>query len=324
MERSISPGFDENNNINIAILNILIIMPIPDYQTIMLSTLKFLSDGREHKLREIIIGVSDEFNLTENERKELLPSGHQPIIDNRVGWAKTYLSKAGLVSSPRRGYAHITDRGKHVISEKPKKIDVKFLEQFSEFKEFRMLRRESTKPSVDNQTIKEKTPDEQILDGMNAINVNLAQEILNQLHQTDPSFFERVIGQLLTSMNYGEHEITGGSGDGGVDGIVNQDKLGLDRIFFQAKRYGPNNPVTARDVRDFVGTLDLRGVNKGLFITTSRFPKNTKDILSRTPKNIILIDGPHLANLMIEYDVGVSTEKIFRIKKIDIDFFSEE
>jgi len=159
--------------------------------------------------------------------------------------------------------------------------------------------------------------------GYNSINASLTQELLEKLRNVDPYFFEEVVGELLSTMGYGRFEPTPGSGDEGVDGIVYQDKLGLEKIFFQAKRYSEGNSVTARDVRDFVGTLDLHGVNKGIFITTSRFPRDTNDILKKTIKTIVLVDGPKLAKLMIEHDVGVGTQKIYKIKKIDIDFFPE-
>ena len=300
-------------------------MGIPDYQTIMLPLLNFISDGEEHKSRDVAEHISNEFNLSEEERKKLLSSGKQPIIRNRVGWARTYLLKAGLLESPKRGTVRITEKGLGVLKQNPEKINVKFLEKFPDFIEFRTLKRETSKESPKAEDDNEgETPDELMEKGNNLINASLSQELLNTLRKSDPYFFEEVVGKLLSGMDYGECEITGSSGDKGVDGIVNQDKLGLDRIFFQAKRYDENNSVTARDVRDFVGTLDLQGVNKGIFITTSKFPKDTTEILKKTPKNIILIDGHKLTRLMIEHDVGVTTEKIYRVKKIDSDFFIEE
>ena len=233
--------------------------------------------------------------------------------------------KAGLLESTKRGYARITNRGTEVLKKKPEKINVKYLNQFPEFVEFRTLKKDKKKKdNKDEVDIEVQTPDELIEKGYSIINADLAKELLAKLRDVDPFFFEHIVGKLLTSMGYGKSNITKRSGDKGIDGIVNQDKLGIDRIFFQAKRYDENNIVTASDVRDFVGTLDLNGVSKGIFITTSKFPKYTMDIISKTPKNIILINGLKLADLMIEYDVGVSTEKIYRIKKIDSDFFSEE
>jgi len=160
--------------------------------------------------------------------------------------------------------------------------------------------------------------------GYDSINISLIQDLLEKLRRVDPYFFEEIIANLLFVMGYGESTVTKKSRDGGIDGVVNQDKLGLDKIFFQAKRYKEDSLVTAKDVRDFVGTLDLNGVNKGIFITTSRFPKDTIEILGKPPKNIILIDGPKLARLMIEYNVGVSSEKKYEIKIIDSDFSPED
>jgi restriction system protein len=300
-------------------------MAIPDYQLLMLPLLKFLSDEQEHKTREAVEKLADEFNLSEEERKELLPSGQQPIIDNRIGWARTYMLKAGLLSAPRRGYIKITPKGLEVLEQNPAKINVKFLEQFPDFIEFRTIKKETSKDtSKDEEEIENVTPDELMEKGYNSINASLAQELLEKLRIVDPYFFEQIIANLLSAMGYGKSSVTKKSNDGGIDGEVNQDKLGLDKIFFQAKRYGENNSITARDVRDFVGTLDLHGVNKGIFITTSRFPKDTHEILKKTPKNIILINGPKLAQLMIEYNIGVSPEKVYEIKRIDSDFFPEE
>lgn len=300
-------------------------MAIPDYQSLMLPLLKFLSDKQEHKTREAVEKLSDEFELSEDERKELLPSGQQQIIDNRIGWARTYMLKAGLLSSPKRGYIKISPKGLEVLKQNPEKINVKFLEQFPDFIEFRTIKKETSKDTTkDEDEIEDVTPDELMEKGYNSINASLTQELLEKLRNIDPYFFEQVVANLLSAMGYGKSTITKKSGDGGIDGEVNQDKLGLDKIFFQAKRYGESNSVTARDVRDFVGTLDLHGVNKGIFITTSRFPGDTSQILNKTPKNIILIDGPELARLMIEYGVGVSSEKIYEIKRIDSDFFPEE
>ena len=301
-------------------------MAIPDYQTLMLPLLKILSNGEEFKTRDLVEKLSFEFKLSEEEKSELLPSGKQPIMKNRVGWAKTYLLKAGLLISEKRGFIKISENGLDVLKQKPEKINVKFLEQFPEFIEFRTIKKETSSETIETskEEISDATPTELIEDGFNSINASLAQELLQNLRNMDPYKFEEVVAELLSAMGYGKSQVTQKSGDGGIDGFVNQDKLGLDRILFQTKRYNEDNSVTAREVRDFVGTLELNGVDKGIFITTSKFPKNTDEILKRTPKNIILINGTKLAKLMIEYDVGVSTQKIFKIKQIDTDFFDNE
>lgn len=205
---------------------------------------------------------------------------------------------------------------------KPERINVSFLRQFEGFEEF--YRGKKGDSNNKEETSDEKTPDELMDEGYKQIHSNLAEDLLDKLRSIDPFYFEDIVGKLLANMGYGEHQTTKRSGDKGIDAIVNQDQLGLDRIFVQAKRYAKNNPVSAHEVRDFVGTLDLEGVQKGVFITTSKFPKDTQDIIAKTPKNIILIDGNKLASLMIEYNVGVSLDKIYEIKKIDSDFFAED
>ncbi len=294
-------------------------MTIPDFQSIMLPLLKIISDGREYQTREIINKIADEFNLSEEDRKKLLPSGTQPIIDNRVGWAKSYMKNAGLLESPKRGYVKISDRGIGVLKQNPKRIDIQFLDQFPEFVDFRS----PTQESATAEDVEDITPDELIEKGFNSVNTSLVKEIIEKIREVDPYYFEQIVGKLLTSMGYGSAKITQRSGDGGIDGEISQDKLGLDKIYFQTKRYAENNPVTARDVRDFVGTLSIKQAQKGVFITTSRFPNNTKEILGGVQKSVILIDGKALAELMIEYSVGVNSKKTYTIKEIDNDFFIE-
>lgn len=299
-------------------------MAIPDYQTIMLPLLKFAGDKQEHSLREAINYLASEFNLNEEEMNELLPSETQKVFDNRVGWARTYMKKAGLLIDPQRGYFKIAERGLNLLKENLDKIDIKLLGQFPDFVEFRKLKKTTTKEKVSKGQIEGETPDELIEKGHKLIKASLALELLTKLRDSDPYYFEKIIGNLLAAMGYGKFKGTPKSGDKGIDGIVYQDKLGIDRIYFQAKRYKENNNVPARDIRDFVGTLDIHGVNKGIFITTSNFPRDTKSVLEKTPKHIVLIEGKKLANLMIEYDVGVTTEKTYKIKKIDLDFFTDE
>lgn len=300
-------------------------MVVPDFQSIMLPLLKYLNDEKEHTLREVIERISNEFNLTDEEKVIMLPSGRQPMIDNRVGWARTYMKKAGLIIMPRRGYMKISKEGMEVLNRNPEKINVRFLKKFPEFVEFREMKAEKLEAPEDlSETNEEETPDELMERGNKLINASLITELLQELRTCNPYYFEKIVGNLLEVMGYGDYEITKKSNDGGIDGIVNQDKLGIDKIFFQAKRYKENNQVTASNVRDFVGTLELSGVNKGIFFTTSKFPSNTEELLRGTQKNIILIDGPKLAELMIEYNLGVSIEKTYYIRKIDSDFFSED
>lgn len=300
---------------------------IPDYQVLMLPLLKLLGDRKEHNFVDLINELSEQLNLTEEEKIAKTSYG-TTIIDNRVGWAKTYLKKAKLLEYTKRSYSQITERGLEVLSKNPPKIDVKFLEQFDEFLEFRSIKNIdqtnliTNSPTTDN-SCQNKTPIELMEDGYNSINANLKQELLDKLREYPPAFFEKTILKLLEKMGYGKGEVTGKSGDGGVDGIIYQDKLKLEKIYLQAKRFAENNPVTAHMVRDFVGALEVNGVNKGVFITTSKFPKDSLSNI-RSQKSIKLIDGYELADLMIEHNLGVSIENTFEIKKIDLDFFDEE
>lgn len=302
-------------------------MTIPDYQTVMLPVLKFLGDEEEHSFKDLVEHISNEFSLTEEEKQDLLPSGTQPIINNRVGWARTYMKKAGLLEDPQRGYVRITKRGLEVIKQNPPKIDIHFLAKFPEFIEFRSIKKEESYNKEENEEkeqVENKTPDELMENGFNSIQANLSQELLDRIRTNSPTFFENVVLKLLEAMGYGRGKVTGQSGDGGIDGFINQDKLGLDKIFFQAKRFGEGNPVSASMLRDFVGTLDMNGVNKGVFITTSKFPKDAVNTISKTHKSIVLIDGTTLVRHMVDFDIGVSTEKIYKIKRVDSDFFVEE
>ncbi|MEN7981819.1 MAG: restriction endonuclease [Nanoarchaeota archaeon] len=300
-------------------------MAVPDFQSIMLPLLKYLQDEKEHTLREVIEHISKEFNLTDEEKMILLPSGKQPTIDNRVGWARTYMKKAGFILMPSRGYMKISKKGLEVLQQNLPKINIAYLKKSPEFVEFQTMKSEKVKDSAKiSEDNEDETPDELMERGNKLINSNLIPDVLSELRSCDPYYFEKIVGNLLETMGYGDFEVTKKSNDGGIDGIVNQDKLGIDKIFFQAKRYAENNSVTAHEVRDFVGTLELSGVNKGIFITTSKFPSNTQELIRGAQKNIILINGQKLAELMIEYNLGVSIERVYKIKKIDSDFFRED
>ncbi|HOL54123.1 MAG TPA: restriction endonuclease [Candidatus Paceibacterota bacterium] len=300
-------------------------MPIPDYQSIMLPLLKFAGDKKEHSIREAIEYIANSFNLTEDERREVLPSGQQYIIDNRVGWARTYLKKAGLLESTRRSYFKITDLGLEVLQKAPKEINVKFLDQFPQFIEFRNLRRE--KGEEEKEESLTQTPQELLEYGYQRIKKDLASELLDLVKQASPRFFEKLVVELLIKMGYGGSlkdagKAIGQSGDGGIDGIIKEDKLGLDVIYIQAKRW--ENVVGSKEVRNFVGSLAGQKANKGVFITTSSFTKDALEYVKTIPHKVILIDGEMLTQLMIENDIGVSKITSYDIKKIDSDYFEEE
>ncbi len=300
-------------------------MAIPDYQSIMLPLLKFAGDKKEHSIRDAIEYISAQFNLSEDERREVLPSGRQYIIDNRVCWAKTYLKKAGLLESTKRSYFKITDLGLEVLQQDPQEINVKFLEQFPEFIEFKNIRKEKGKEEKEERLL--QTPQELIEYGYQRIQKELASELLNRVKQASPWFFEKLVIELLLKMGYGGSlkdagKAIGHSGDGGIAGIIKEDKLGLDVIYIQAKRW--ENVVGSREVRNFVGSLAGQKANKGVFITTSSFTKDALEYVKTIPHKVILIDGEMLTQLMIENDIGVSRITSYDIKRIDSDYFEEE
>ncbi len=298
---------------------------IPDYQSIMQPLMEILSDEKEYSNIELIELISNKFNLTDEDRNTETKSGVR-LIDNRVGWAKTYLKKAKLVEYTKRGYVKITRLGKDVLSKNPTKIDNKFLEQFDDFLEFKSLIKSNNNlqnNNILNQDDDSIDPFESIEQKHNIINSSLKEDLLDKLRESTPAFFERTILKLIEKMGYGKGEVTGQSGDGGVDGIIYQDKLKLEKIFLQAKRYSVKNLVTSSMVRDFSGALDFKGVDKGIFITTSKFSKDIKNSFdnSKSSKKIILIDGDQLADLMLEYNLGVYIKKTFDIKEIDENYF---
>jgi len=303
-------------------------MTIPDYQSIMLPLLKYAGDNQEHTIREAIDHIADIFKLTEEDRKEVLPSGSQYIIDNRVGWARTYLKKAGLLESPKRSYFKITSLGLDVLKKNPTEINVKFLEQFPLFIEFRNTKKEKDENEEHEvETGSTQTPQELLEYGYQKIKKDLSQELLGYVKQSSPRFFERLVVELLLSMGYGGSrkdagQAIGQSGDGGIDGIIKEDKLGLDVIYLQAKRW--ENVVGSKEIRNFVGSLVGQKANKGVFITTSGFTKDALEYVKTITHKVILIDGEMLTQLMIENNIGVSKVISYDIKKIDSDYFAEE
>jgi restriction system protein len=302
-------------------------MAIPDYQTIMLPLLKYAGDKEEHSLREAIDILAQEFQLSEDEQKELLPSGQQEVFLNRVGWARTYMKKAGLLDSTRRGYFKITDRGLDVLKQNPKKIDVQFLEQFQEFKDFRLLRHKKEDEVIGTKEISEATPEEALETSYQRLRDDLSIELLQQIKNSSPAQFEKLVVELLVKMGYGgsRHDAgkaIGKSGDEGIDGIIKEDRLGLDIIYIQAKRW--DNPVGRPEVQKFAGALQGQRARKGIMITTSTFSQDAYDYANRIDSKIVLIDGNRLAQLMIDNNLGVSTLSTYEIKRIDSDYFTEE
>ena len=293
--------------------------------------LRLVSDKKEHKYRGLIENLATEFKVTDEERKELLASGLQAIFDNRVGWAKTYLKKAGLLDSPKRATFVITQLGLDTLKKNPDRIDAKYLRQFPAFLEFQNASRNENNndEEVTTQEPSDQTPEENLDKAYQRIRKSLASELLNKVVDLSPTFFERLVVELLVKMGYGGSikdagKAIGKSGDEGIDGTIKEDKLGLDIIYVQAKRWKPGNVVGRPELHKFVGALAGQGAKKGIFITTSNF---TKEALDYTPKNetkIVLIDGDQLAQLMIDYNLGCTIQQIYELKKIDSDYFGEE
>ena len=304
-------------------------MAIPDFQTLMLPLLKVVADGREYRLRDVVELLAKEFYLTDEERQQLLPSGRYPTFDNRIAWAKTYLKKSGLIDQPRRAYFQITERGREVLKSSPSLINMKFLEQFPEYIAFKespeeVEEQQRMAPSISAQN---ETPEELIENGARTIRKELAGEILQRVKGCPPAFFERLVVELLVKMGYGgtrqdAGRAIGRSGDEGIDGVIHEDRLGLDVIYLQAKRW--EGVVGRPEIQKFVGALQGQRAKKGVFITTSDFTKEAVEYVRNIDNKVVLINGALLANLMIDHNVGVSLAATYEIKKIDSDYFLEE
>lgn len=306
-------------------------MALPTYQTSMLPLLEFSADRKEHSLREAVVAVGNAFGLSEEERSQLLPSGRKPVIEDRVGWARTYLGQAGLLESTRRGHFCITARGLQLLSTNPATVNDQTLKQYPEFVEFvaRKSRKKTTNDSVaiDYSDQGQNTPEESLEDSYQVIRNRLAVEVLEQVKSCSPLFFERLVVQLLVAMGYGgtredAGQAIGKSGDGGIDGIIKEDRLGLDVIYLQAKRWEGN--VSRPEIQKFAGALMGNQARKGVFITTSSFSREAREYVKTIAATIILMDGDDLANLMIDFNVGVAVEATYEIKRIDSDYFVEE
>ncbi len=305
-------------------------MPIPDYQTLMLPLLKYAADEQEHSLREAIESLADQFQLSDEDRKELLPSGQQARFDNRVGWACTYLKKAGLLEGSRRGYFRATERGRSVLGNDLQRIDQAYLRKFPEFVEFqnrskRNSDEDAVSPEIEQNV--EMTPEELIESAHQSLRENLAAELLQTIKGCSPNFFERLVVDLLLKMGYGgtrrdAGKAIGKSGDGGIDGVINEDRLGLDAVYIQAKRW--EGSVGRPEIQKFVGALQGQRARKGIFITTSWFTREAFDYAGRIESKVILIDGEQLAQYMIDFNVGVSIIANYELKKVDQDYFTDE
>lgn len=307
-------------------------MAIPDFQTLMLPVLKTAAGGGEVRIGDVVDILADEFGLTDEERAHRVPSKQQTTFGNRVSWAKSYLSKAGLVELTRRSHFRITEAGRHVLNSPPERITNRFLEQFQSFKGFRDGETGTVEAADSAETVLQVaesplTPDEVMRQAHLRIEASLAEEILQRVRSGTPAFFEKTVVRLLITMGYGgsvtelDKALVGKSGDDGVDGVIDQDPLGLDRVYVQAKRYADGNTVGAGAIRDFFGSLNLVKANKGLFVTTSAFTASARETADRLGTRIVLIDGIQLAKLMIRHEVGCRIEETLHIKRVDEDFF---
>jgi restriction system protein len=300
-------------------------MTIPDFQTIMLPLLKVAEDGKEHSIHDFISKLAKFYELSEQELNELIPSGRQTIFYNRVGWARTYLSKSGLLELTHRPNYRITERGKDVLTKNPLRIDMKFLRQFPEYVQFKEV--ESVrKPKLQRPEEKEdKTPEEILEDAYQEIRDSLAEEVVANVMSCSPAFFERLVVELLVEMGYGGSQkdaarAVGQAGDGGVDGIIDEDRLGLDTIYIQAKKW--KDPVGRPEIQKFVGALAGKRAKRGIFITTSTFSPDAIKYATGIDMKVILIDGMKLADLMIDFNVGVTELTSYKLKRIDSDYFT--
>ena len=303
-------------------------MAIPDFQTLMRPLLEMATDGKEHTLAEAREKLAEGFKLTEEEIANLLPSGRTPRFTNRVAWAKVYLGQASALESPRRGVFRITDRGLELLKTVPGRITIKDLQRFPEFVEFRAPRQHRDEVVVPVAAEDEsQTPEEVLENAYQRFRNEIASELLSRVKATTPQFFERLVVELLLSMGYGGSRneagtVIGQPGDEGIDGIINEDRLGLDVIYLQAKKW--EGSVGRPEVQKFVGALHGKRAKKGVFITTASFSTDAKEYVEKIEPRVVLIDGIHLAGLMIDFNIGVTPVISYETKRIDSDYFSEE
>ncbi len=296
----------------------------------MLPLLRYAGDGKEHSFREVVEHLANEFSLTDTERAELLPSGRALLFSNRVGWARTYLKYANLIEPIKRGYFHITPAGKALLAKNPARVDMKTLAQYEAYRTWRAEDKSAYSADATTPPIakpEEQTPEDAMASAYASVRKALETELLEQIKASNPAFFERLVVDLIVAMGYGgSHKdagrAIGKSGDGGIDGIINEDKLGLDVIYLQAKRW--DNTVGRPEIQKFAGALQGQRANKGIFITTSNFSRDAIDYANVIATKIILIDGDKLTSLMFDHNVAVTRTGLYEIKKIDSDYFEGE
>lgn len=305
-------------------------MAIPNMQTLMLPLLEAVADGVEHRIRDVTAKLADVYSLSAEERQQRIPSGQQGVFTNRVAWAQVYLKKAALLEAPKRGVLRITDQGREVLQERPDRIDLKFLKRFPSYVAFREHCGSRATPAAEvreNDVGPSETPEEAIEVAYRDLQERLAGELLERLRNCSPAFFEQLVVELLVAMGYGGSladagKAIGRTGDGGIDGIIKEDKLGLDVVCLQAKRW--KGTVGRPEVQAFAGSMEGFRARKGVLLTTASFSKDATEYISRIERKIVLIDGEQLAELMIEHGIGVTTTRTYALKKIDSDYFVED
>jgi restriction system protein len=305
-------------------------LAVPDFQSLMLPLLRMAADKKERALHEAREHLAEKLGVSEQERALLLPSGRQAVFNNRVAWAKVYLQRAGLLTSSKRGYFQIAPRGLEVLSTNPPRIDIKYLDRFPEFVEFRTKKDDSVPNDAsvpDTASSDHHTPEEALEASYGRIRTDLAADLLERVKKTSPSFFETLVVELLVKMGYGGSrkeagKAIGQSGDEGIDGVINEDRLGLDVIYIQAKKW--TGTVGRPEIQKFVGALHGKRAKKGVFLTTGTFSSDAKDYVSHIDPKVVLIDGRQLAELMIDFDLGVAPVASYQVKRIDSDYFGEE
>lgn len=320
-------GFGTAADVMLSLFNNTIgeIMAIPDFETIILPMLQLLSDDKEHHIRDVIDSLAKHFKLTEQERAQMQPSGYSRLFDNRAHWARKYVVEARLLDSPRRGIVVMTARGHELLSKKPDTVTYKMLEQYPEYLEFaRGSRATSDQKTLEIPRQSVETPEEILESSHKQIHSLLASELLSLVKKQSAAFFEQLVVDLLVKMGYGgsrseSGQITKMSGDEGIDGTIHEDRLGLDVIYVQAKKW--ENIVGRPEIQKFVGALHGQRAKKGVFITTSSFSSEASEYVAKIDPKIVLIDGQKLAQYMIEYEVGISKQRSYEIKKIDSDYF---
>ena len=310
-------------------------MAVPDFQSLMLPVLKAVGESGPVSAPDVRARVAEQLGLTASDLAELLPSGRQSTFANRIAWANMFMQRAGLIKVVRRGIYELTAEGASVLGNRPSRIDMKFLESFPSYVEWRKRSLRSDDEDVGGsgptdgpgETIS-TNPEEQIEQSHKELTATVEADLLDRLRAVTPAQFEQIIVDLLVAMGYGGGrsemaKAVGRSGDNGVDGVVREDKLGLDVVYMQAKRYSPTNPVGAGEVRDFIGALEGHRASKGVFVTTSTFPQSAHDYVARVSKRVVLIEGDELATLMVAHGVGVRVKTVYEVKELDDDYFSE-